>query len=371
MRILYHHRTLADGAEGIHITSMVDAFRALGHEVRVCGAAATSGSQASRAAAVKAWLPGVAFEGASIAYNAPEYFSTRRIIREWRPDLLYKRHARYDVGPLLCARRSHVPIVLEVNAVYSERPYRDFEPQALQPLASRLERAALQLASTVIAVSSPMAAQVARLSGRDAVVVPNGADPTIFDPAAVAPASGPWTGDGLILGWSGGLRAWHGLDLLLEALALLPPHVRVLIVGDGPARPAVEARAAQLGVLHRVFITGLVPRAAMPAYVAAMDIGVVADEQTGVASPMKLLEYMAMGKAVVAPDLPNIRDVVTHDQTGLLFRPGCADDLSGAVTRLGDAPYRQRLGIAARALIVDERNWDAIASLALSMVRSP
>ncbi len=367
MRILYHHRTLADGAEGIHIASMVDAFRALGHEVRVCGAAATPGGQASRAAAVKAWLPGVAFEAASLAYNAPEYLAVRRIIREWRPDLVYKRHARYDVGPLIAARQAGIPRVLEVNAVYSERPYRDFEPQALQPLAARLERAALRNATTVIAVSSPMAAQVARLSGREAVVVPNGADPELFDPATVTPAQGPWSGAELLVGWSGGLRAWHGLDLLLDAIASLPPHVRLLIVGDGPARATVEARAAALGIGGRVFITGLVPRSEMPSYVAAMDIGVVADERTGVASPMKLLEYMAMGKAVVAPDLPNIRDILSHERTGLLFLPGDADALGKAIARLADAASRQQLGGAARALVVGERNWRAIAAQVVTM----
>lgn len=361
MRILYHHRSLAQGAEGIHIDAMVEAFRAIGHEVRVVGAAASPGARTSRAAAVKAWLPGLAFEAASIAYNLPEYLTMRRELRDWRPDLLYKRHARYDVGPLVAARQAGVPAILEVNAVFSERPYRDFEPQALQPLAARIERHALRAARTVIAVSSPMAEQVRHLAGRDALVVPNGADPARFDPSSVEPRTGPWSGPGLVLGWSGGLRQWHGLDLLLEALALLPATVRLLVVGDGPARPAVEARAAQLGITNRVFITGLVPRDAMPSYVAAMDVGVVADERTGVASPMKLLEYMAMAKAVVAPDLPNIRDVVTDDRTGLLFQPGRADDLGKAVGRLEAGSARARLGHAARALIVSERNWQAIA----------
>lgn len=362
MRILYHHRTLADGAEGIHISAMVEAFRALGHEVHLCGAAEGSHPQPGRIAAFKARLPAVAFEAASIAYNVAEYAAVRRSIHEWSPDLIYKRHARYDVGALIAARRAGVRTVLEVNAVFSERPYRDFEPQALNALASRMEAAALAAATIVVAVSSPMAEQVQRLSGRPAIVIPNGADPQAFDPEVVAPAVGPWSGGGMLLGWSGGLRAWHGLDLLLDALARLSADVRLLVVGDGPARAEVEARARSLGLSSRVFITGLVPRAAMPAYVAAMDIGVVADERTGVASPMKLLEYMAMGKAVVAPDLPNIRDIVTDGQTGLLFGPGRADLLDRAITQLADGHLRQRLGQAARALIVGKRNWRAIAA---------
>jgi glycosyltransferase involved in cell wall biosynthesis len=92
-----------------------------------------------------------------------------------------------------------------------------------------------------------------------------------------------------------------------------------------------------------------------------MDVGVVADERTGVASPMKLLEYMAMGKAVAAPNLPNIRDVLTQGRNGLLFEPGRADDLSSAISRLSDRHLRQPLGQAARDLVVRQRNWRAIA----------
>lgn len=370
MRILYHHRTLADGAEGIHIAAMVDAFRALGHEVRVIGAAAAPGREASRAAAVKARLPGVAFEAAAIAFNALEYRTVARAIAEWRPQLLYKRHARYDVGALAAARRARLPSVLEVNAVYSARPYRDFEPQALQPVAARIERRAFRLATSVIAVSSPMAAQVQALAGREAVVMPNGADPAMFDPTAVAPATGPWSSPGgLVLGWSGGLRAWHGLELLLDALPRLPSSTRLLIVGDGPARRDIERHAQGLGVADRVFITGLVPRSAMPSYVAAMDIGVVADERTGVASPMKLLEYMAMGKPVVAPDLPNIRDIVVPDVHGVLFGSGDAGALSGAIARLDREADRRRVGAAARDLVVTERNWQAIATRVCALVQ--
>jgi glycosyltransferase involved in cell wall biosynthesis len=365
MRILYHHRTLGDGAEGIHIAAMVAAFRSLGHEVRVVGPAAMQDARAGRAARIKAWLPGAAFEAATLAYNLPERRELGRVIADWRPDLLYKRHARYDVGALLAARAAGVPSILEVNVVYSARPYRDFEPQALQPIAMRVERTAFRAATHVIAVSSPLAAQVRALSGRTAAVEPNGADPELFDPERVQPRGGPWTeGNGLVLGWTGGLRDWHGLELLLRAAR----HAggKVLLVGDGPARPAVEATADALGIADRVFVTGSVTRADMPGYIAAMDVGVVADERTGVASPMKLLEYMAMGRAVVAPDLDNIRDIVTHGQDGLLFTPGDPAALAEAVTRLADAEVRDQLGGAARRGLLANRTWRAIATRVLS-----
>jgi glycosyltransferase involved in cell wall biosynthesis len=369
MRILYHHRTLGDGAEGIHIAEMVRAFRALGHEVRVLGPAAAGPASSTRAARVKAWLPGLVFEAASVALNGPEYLAMRREIAAWQPDLVYKRHARYDVGPVLAARRAGVPVILEVNAVYCARPYRDFEPQNLHPIAERLERAALRAATVVYAVSSPMAAQVEALSGRPCLTIPNGADADAFAPARVQPVVGPWTGpDTLVVGWTGGLREWHGLDLLVDAFTRLPERARLLLVGDGPLRVQVECQARERGVADRVFVTGRVDRNALPGYVAAMDIGVVADERTAVASPMKLLEYMAAGKAVVAPDLPNLRDVVTPGTNGMLFDAGSAEALAGALAQLAAAPLlREQLGTAARAYVIGRGNWRAIAEQVIAI----
>jgi glycosyltransferase involved in cell wall biosynthesis len=87
-------------------------------------------------------------------------------------------------------------------------------------------------------------------------------------------------------------------------------------------------------------------------------VAVVADDRTGVASPMKLLEYMAMARAVVAPQLPNIRDVAEHERTALLFHAGDTADLSRALLRLASAPaMRESLGHCARATVCRDRTW--------------
>ena len=100
-----------------------------------------------------------------------------------------------------------------------------------------------------------------------------------------------------------------------------------------------------------------------------MDVAVVAHDRTGVASPMKLLEYMAMAKAVVAPRLDNVRDVVEDDRTGLLFAPGDVDALATALLRLaGDPALRARLGHSARESIQTGRNWRRNAERVLELL---
>ena len=273
--------------------------------------------------------------------------------------------------PSTSARRLRVPLLLEVNAVYSARPYRDFEPLLLRPIAEHLERRAFGFATAVYAVSTPMARQVAALGRRDVKTLPNGANPERFDPhlhdgSRVRALFGLM--DGVVVGWTGILREWHGLDLLLEATAGMP-DVRVLLVGDGPARQHILRRANDLGMATRVKITGRVAHAEIPEFIAAMDIAAVVADHTAVASPMKLLEYMAMRRAVVAPRTENILDVVHDEVDGLLFAAGQVDELSAQIRRLaGDRDLRARLGIEARNRITTQRNWRTIAAAALSMI---
>jgi glycosyltransferase involved in cell wall biosynthesis len=301
------------------------------------------------------------FEVAACVYNVPEYLQVRRAISTLRPDFVYARHGRFGIGAALAARHCGVPLALEVNCLFADPLYQQFEPLGLRRVGSGLEGLALRAARVVLAVSSPLADRIRRMVATRVMVLPNGVDPTRFNPAnadgaAVRIRLG--LGESCVAGWVGILRTWHGLDLLLESVAHVD-GVTLLLVGDGPARLAVQAHAASLGITNRVVVTGRVPHDEIRAYIAAMDIAVVADERTGVASPMKLLEYMAMGRAVVAPDLPNIRDVIRPQSEGLLFRQGDVDALAAALgTLAADVALRNRLGTQASTRVLRERTWE-------------
>ena len=373
MRILYHHRTLGDGAEGIHIAEMVAAFRSLGHEVHVRGLAAerTSSGRRDLVARVKRAIPYAAFEAVSAGSNIPEYFDVRRTIARLRPDFVYKRHARLDIGAIAAARRAGVRTVLEVNALFTGASYRHYEPIAFEGTAARVERRALVDADIVLAVSTPLAASIRQMSGVQAMVMPNGADPDRFDPAHVdgdAVRARLGIGDAFTVGWVGIMREWHGLELLLDAVATMP-GTRLLLVGDGPAREATEGYADAKGMRDRVVVTGRVPPEQMPAHIAAMEVAVVASDRTGVASPMKLLEYMAMARPVVAPRLANIQDLITDGQDGLLFTPESGADLARQLHRVhGNTALREELGRRARETVVRQRTWRANAEQVIQLV---
>jgi glycosyltransferase involved in cell wall biosynthesis len=187
------------------------------------------------------------------------------------------------------------------------------------------------------------------------VVVPNGINEAHFAGAPTPAEARRRLGlEGrLVLGFTGFVRDWHGVDRVVRWLATpdAPPSSILLVVGDGPVRGALEQLARELGVADRVRFTGVVHRDQVPLHVAAFDVA-LQPAVTPYASPLKLSEYLVMGKPVVAPDTPNIREVLQHDANALLFAPYQPGHLQEALTRVcADEALRVRLGEAARATI--------------------
>jgi glycosyltransferase involved in cell wall biosynthesis len=379
MKILYHHRTLADGAEGIHIGEMIDAFRSAGHEV-VVRAMAHSETRGTGHEGfwqrLKQLLPGGVFELAAIGYNVVDYVTFGRALRQHRPDFVYKRHALNDFGVILAAKRHGVPLLLEVNRLYSSVQHTQFEHLRMQRLCRLCERLAASQATIVAAVSTPLADLVRGLikDRGKVMVLPNGANPDLFQPqpevrAQVREELG-WS-DSVVVGWSGILREWHGVDLLIQAVARVE-SLNLLIIGDGPDRARLESLIERLGLARRVKFTGRLSHADVVRYIGAVDIAASSADRTGVASPMKLLEYMAMERATVAPRSPNIEDLIDDEDDGLLFQPGSEEALAAALRRLvSDEALRLKLGRQARLKVVRFRNWRRNAEIVIRAVTGP
>jgi glycosyltransferase involved in cell wall biosynthesis len=182
------------------------------------------------------------------------------------------------------------------------------------------------------------------------------------DPAGVASGFSR-TDHRPIVAYAGHLYAWKGVDLLLRALAQVP-GVDGTIVGGHEREPdlaRLRSLSATLGLGARVTFTGQVSPPEVPAWLAAADILVLPNPASAISthatSPLKLFEYMAAGRAIVASDLPSIREVLTDDRTALLVEPGSPDAIAAAIRRLAaDGVLRARLGAAAQAA-VEEYSW--------------
>ena len=246
---------------------------------------------------------------------------------------------------------------------------------ALPRLARALEHYVWRSADIVLPVTKVLAGEIraAGVPEKNIVVLPNAIDPARFmqqtDVAAAKAALG--LSGKLVLGFTGFVRDWHGLDAVVDWLASpeAPRDVHLLMVGEGPALPALKAQAAKLDIADKITFAGLVDRDTVAKMVAAFDIA-LQPKSVEYASPLKLFEYMALGKAIVAPDQPNIREVLEPGVSGLLFDPSQAGSLTATIGRLaGDPQLRARLGAGARDTIgarghTWEENARKVASLA-------
>jgi glycosyltransferase involved in cell wall biosynthesis len=351
MRILYSHRIQSRDGQSVHVEELIGALRNLGHEVLVVGPGfydkADFGGESGLVSVIRSRLPRAVGELAELAYNLPAYLRLRLACRRFRPHLIYERYNLYYLAGTLLARRTGVPLFLEVNA-----PLADERAQhgglGLPRLARWLEHFVWRSADRVLAVTGALKDMIAAAEVPAALieVVPNGIDPTRF--AGLSRPEHP--DDVVVLGFVGFVRDWHGLDAVIDALAADATRIRIRleVVGDGPALPALQQQAATLGIADRIHFAGLVDHTAIPAAVAGFDIALQPRVVT-YASPLKLFEYMAAGKAIVAPDQPNIREVLTDGETALLFDPVMPDAMWRAIGWLaGDPALRARLGARAR-----------------------
>ena len=372
MRILYHHRTLADGAEGIHIREIVDALRDLGHEVKViCPRAARKetglGPNHNKKSHSMGYIRLFFKQCAEILYNCVSYQRARLSIRRFKPEFIYERYTPLNFGGVLAARHTKTPLILEVNATYGGLLGCDI-PSVFPRLLKWIEESVLRWANGIVVVSTPLKECITSRIGdsNKLIVLPNAINTNkIFG-----------DGDSLskrqivrhrynikqdfVVGFVGSMRRWHGLDFLSECIPCIlekSPETHFLLVGSGEMESELREFVLANGLTEKVTITGAVSHEEVYLILNAVDVGVSPDTPP-YASPMKILEYMAFGAVPVAPDYAPIREIITHRQTGLIFTPRSKHEFVEAIHGLSEnPPLLKRLSEAAKAEVLRERTW--------------
>ncbi len=359
MKILYHHRTASRDGQAVHIDEMIAALRQLGHEVVIVApnssAAPSFGGSIGWVDWIRARLPKTLYEWLELGYSLLAYRQLAQAIRASRPDVIYERYNLFLLAGIWAQRRFHLPLILEVNAPLAEE--RMTHGGLAQPALARwAQRWVWRHADCVLPVTRVLAGYVERagVAPERITVIHNGINLTQFaDPPQQLAATGQRT-DRFILGFTGFVRDWHGLERIVTWIAAhqhVQPPLHLLIVGDGPARPGLEAQAQALGISERVSFTGVVARAAIPALVRTFDIA-LQPAVVDYASPLKLFEYLALGCAIVAPRQPNLEEILCDGDNALLFDAAQPAALEMALERLvTDDALRTRLALGAQHTI--------------------
>ena len=374
----------------LHVKAVIEGLRRRGHSVR---AVAIQRGRTVWSDDLVDWQSGVFGFSSSPWFRVPER-AVRRAQRQLRLpflrlcdsyrfsdacvaalrgcDVLYERFGFLSYGGLIASRRLGIPIIYEVNGDLVEEfainrvPVSSIQWWIIHFVSRRM----FQRAGHVVAVNETLRDKIMRRWRVDAdrvTAVPNGANLELFqNPTEVAVARArSMVGDGPAIVFVSGFQPWHGIDLLLTAFARIcrsHPAAVLVLAGDGPQRDSLARRASALGLGGRVLFTGLLANEDIAGLLSVCEIAVVnprSSAMTRSQSSLKMFEYLAAGKAIVAPSLPEMAPFLTHGVNSLLVKPDDEEALADALAELiADAQMRARLGQAARRQAAERHSWD-------------
>ncbi|MET0081763.1 MAG: glycosyltransferase family 4 protein [Sedimenticola sp.] len=370
MKILYHHRVASKDGQYVHVEEIVNALRNMGHEIILVEPGTTEskdfGKSSGLVKSIRTHLPGFMHELIEFGYSFYDYFRLKSAIKRHKPDCIYERYNLFFISGIWAKKRFQLPLLLEVNApLFEERNTHD--SISLKSLADWSEQYAWRNADYVLPVTEVLARKITEknVPKERIVVIPNGVNKGQF-------AKG-LSGDGirenynlrnnLILGFTGFVREWHRLDKVLDVIAENRDfNWHMLLVGDGPARAMLEKKAADLNITEHLTITGIVQRGQIPEYIACFDIALQPDV-VEYASPLKLFEYLALGKAVIAPNKDNIQEILSDRVNAVLFNTNSETDFSNKLKEVcTSTSLREQISKGALDLVNDRSlYWDSNA----------
>ena len=289
-------------------------------------------------------------------------------------DLIHERFNLLALGGAWASRKLGIPFVLEVNAdLLEQRKFKGIPERGLRRLfAVWATRMCFNAAAKIICISAGLKDHLSgtwNIEDSKLIVLPCAADVEAFRPnhqPELLRRNLGLTTEPVVI-WVGGFYPWHDLDLLLKSFTLVlqrRPDAKLVLVGDGQTRPSVERMVQKNGLRQAVIMTGAIAHTDVPEMLSIADIAVVPSapvpaSRGGTGTPLKLFEYMAAGKAIVATALNQAAEVIQDGHNGLLVEAGDVNGFAEAMlTLLNNPNERDRLGQNARRQAVEQYSWE-------------
>jgi len=289
-------------------------------------------------------------------------------------DLIHERFNLLSLGGAWASKKLGIPFVLEVNAdLLAQRQFKGVPERGLRRIfAMWATRMCYNTASKIICISVGLKNHLNKrwnIEESKLTVLPCAADVDSFrarhNSELVRRGLGLTTEPVVI--WVGGFYPWHDLDLLLESFAQVlqrRPDTKLVLVGDGPSRQSFAQKVEKNRLQQAVIMTGAIAHADVPAMLSIADIAVVPSAPVsashgGTGTPLKLFEYMAAGKPIVATAIDHASEVIRDGYNGLLVRSGDANRFAETILTLLNNPSEcVRLGQNAQRQAVELYSWE-------------
>lgn len=390
MRIIYFsphpNLNLTDPAGyGTHMREMIAAFRAKGHEVLpviMGGTEARSDAEPLPPSLIrtvaKALIPKKRWQTLKdkrlLRFDQFARKTLEEAIVNFKPDFIYERGNYLQVSGVRAASAAGIVHFMEMNSPYTEEKKELEGDSHLISRANDLEKEQLKETNHNFVVSSSLRdffMEKHHFGKTRFTVVPNAIDPEKLTPDSISvlALSLKYGLEGkTVIGWVGSIQPWHGVDTMIRAFERLPDNLRedtrLLIVGSGESIEEMKALAAAGPAAKQILFSGYVPHKYVFAHIANMDICLLPNTKW-YCSPIKIFEYGAMQKAIVASNHAAVLDVMEPDLDGLVIDP-TPEALTDALAKLIPKPeLRERYGKQFYDKVMSQHIWAANAQVVL------
>lgn len=291
------------------------------------------------------------------------------ILEKEKPDLVISRIDSYNFSNSLVQQRSKLPFLIEADcpASYEKIVFQKYF-RSTKSLLYYLERTQIMTGKAAFTVSNLMKDYFVQhgVPADFMHVIPNGADPDRFrSDVDTTEVKEKYDLDGsTIVGFVGSFIYWHGIENLtyvMEKTLASDKNAKFLMVGDGgPMKPMLEKFIQEKKLENRAILTGFIPHEEIPKYIASMDVVLAPYPKLDFFyySPVKVYEYMCVGKPVVSTRIGQIAEVVEDKKDGFLTEPDDVEKITATIVELLQNPeLRKEVGAAAREKILANHTW--------------
>ena len=302
------------------------------------------------------------------------------LIWKWQPHVIYSRRDRFEFFPPIWARLFRVPYVTEAHGVIEVEATLHNRSRFYIRLLNLAENLACVLATRVICVASTIRDQLAakyHVEETKLVVISNGANTDFFRPLAKTECRRRLglESNAFYVGFVGTFLPWHELETLVDAARRVKEQgysqVKFQLVGEGTQKPALMSKVRQYGLERHIQFTGRAPYELVPVHMNAFDVCYISImNYQGAVSPLKLYEYLACGRPVIAGRVEGLTQVIEEGRCGYLFEPGNAGELVERILQSASpkAPLDE-MGRNGRRLVEEKYSWRCVANSIMAILQ--
>jgi len=363
-----------------HARGVIHAFKELGWDIVIVSPGEIHGVSGEYRI-IEPVLQNLLTGGVSdILYDFIFFLKALPLVKKKKPAFIYQRHGRYSISGVLISGITGIPLALEMNAVLSHESEKWSETGIIMRMfISIYEKICISHARRIFTVSRLLKEDIvsAGASGDRVFVNPNGVDVNIFHPGCGGDEIRKKYGlkDNPVVGFCGSFYPWHGIDLLSEVIKKIlseDNNISFLLVGEGPEMEKIISHSRLRGgtkggvnpdkqTKKQIIFAGRVDPGEVPAHLDACDILLLTISRGfEYSSPIKLFEYMAMGKAIICPDTGQMVEILEDGVDAVLVKPGDVDSFCDAIYAIsGDEEKRRIMGESARKKAVEKYTWKA------------